>query len=77
MWHEGLIGVPSSDGSIKKVLYQVKVYDEGSEFGIGGGRISKLWLGIDGQRVANYDRGWDLEPTCEEAHAALKIPLNK
>ena len=76
MWHEGVIGIPQQDGSNIKVRYQVKSYDEGSMFGINEGRISKLWLQIDGQTAANYDRGWDVEPTCEAANMALCILLN-
>lgn len=76
MWHEGVIGIPQKDGSTVRVRYQVKSYEEGSVFGINEGRISKLWLQIDGRTVANYDRGWDIEPTCEAANLALCILLN-
>lgn len=76
MWHEGSISVPKADGSTVTVRYQVKAYDEGSVFGINEGRISKLWLQIGDCTVANYDRGWDVEPTCEEANLALCILLN-
>lgn len=39
-----------------------KVFDEGSEYGINGGRVSKL--GVKGRMmpIINYDRGWDLKP---------------
>ena len=77
MWREGSIGVPGSEGGIVSVRYQVKVYDEGSVFGINGGRISKLWLSIDGREVANYDRGWDVRPTRKEAEIALAILLDE
>lgn len=77
MWHEGSISVPKADGSTVIVVYQVKSYDEGSEFGINGGRISKLWLSINGSTVANYDCGWDIEPTSEEANLAPCILLNE
>lgn len=46
----------------------LKVYDEPSEiYGIDGGKISVLTIysiHTDGCRamVANYDRGWDLQP---------------
>lgn len=49
--------------------FKAKVYDEGSKFGINNGRISKLFvwkseLGrICNRKVANYDRGWDMQPT--------------
>ena len=32
---------------------------------------------MDGEWIANYDRGWDIEPTCEEANLALSILLNE
>lgn len=76
MWHEGVIGIPQKDGSTVRVRYQAKAHEEGSVFGINEGRISKLWLQINGQTVANYDRGWDVKPTCEEANLALCILLN-
>lgn len=44
-------------------------------YGINGGRISKLMIKIDGKIVCNYDRGWDIHPTCKEAEMALCILL--
>lgn len=76
MWQRGLIQVPQPDGSYVSVRYSVKVYDVGSRYGINGGRISKLWLQIDGKCAANYDRGWDVKPTCEAAEIALQILLD-
>ncbi len=49
-------------GKIDGFDFVVKRFDEGSEFGINGGRISKLWIGKDGKEYANYDRGWDRRP---------------
>lgn len=60
--------------------YEVKVYDEPSEFGINGGRISKLLVSLDtyGHEIqASYDRGWDLEPTTAEAKAVVDILLKR
>ena len=54
MWKEGSIRV---NGDI--FHYWIKQYEEGSEWGIEGGRISKLMLKRDGKIVCNYDRGWD------------------
>lgn len=74
MWHEGTIGVPAVDGSSSIVHYWVKNYEEPSEeYGINGGRISKLSLKMDGEWIANYDRGWDIAPTCRVADLALAI----
>lgn len=46
---------------------EIKHFAEGSEFGINEGRISKLWIGKNGQCYACYDRGWDKKPTDPEA----------
>ena len=76
MWKEGTIGIPKKDGGYKAVRYWIKVYDEPSEeYGINGGRISKLMIKIDDDTVCNYDRGLDIHPTCNEAEMALCILL--
>lgn len=76
MWSEGTIGIPKKDGGYKNVKYWVKHFEEPSEdYGINDGKISKLSLKMDGEWIANYDRGWDIEPTCEEAELALCILL--
>ncbi len=72
MWRTGTIKIED-----QVVSYEVKVYDVGSVFGINEGRISKLWLSINGKMVANYDRGWDVEPTCKAAEQALAILLEE
>lgn len=77
MWHEGTIGIPTKDGGYHAVHYWVKHFDEPNEtYGINGGKISKLSLKLSGQWIASYDRGWDIEPTCQEAELALCILLN-
>ena len=68
MWDKGTLEI---DGT--KVDYWVKHYEKGSEFGIDEGRISKLDCRLDGERILNYDRGWDLEPQTELATKALEI----
>lgn len=74
LWKEGTIGVNIK--SSKSVFhYWIKQYDEGSEYGIDGGRISKLMIKRGGEIVANYDRGWDIEPQDEDAKIALQIIL--
>ena len=78
-WHEGTIGIPQKDGSSKIAHYWVKAFEEGSEWGINGGKISKLSIKIDGELVANYDRGWDVKPAddYESAQLAYCILLNE
>jgi len=53
------------DGTIDGLRFQAKVYDEGSEFGINEGRVSKLWVRDEAlrQTILNYERGWDIKPT--------------
>ena len=72
LWHEGSIGWDKS-----RFHYWYKQYEIGSEFGIDGGRISKLTLKRDGETVANYDRGWDIEPVDEDTKAAVEILLDR
>ena len=78
-FHEGTIGIPQKDGSSKIAHYWVKAYDEGSAYGINEGKISKLQITIDGEMVASYDRGWDIEPAedDEATQIAYCILLNE
>ena len=70
MWNEGTISV---NGEI--FHYWMKQYEEGSEFGINGGRISKLTIKRSGREVYNYDRGEDIEPIDKNTETALAIIL--
>lgn len=70
-WHEGTIGIPQKDGSSKIAHYWVKAFEEGSKWGINGGKISKLSIKIDGEWVANYDRGWDVKPADDDEATQL------
>lgn len=72
MFREGSIKVKDSI-----IHYWVKHFEEGSEFGIGGGRISKLMLKENGTVVVNYDRGWDTKPANEESEIALAILMKE
>ena len=73
LWKEGTIGIPVKGGKTKIAHYWAKVYDEGSEYGINEGRISKLRINIDGETVVNYDRGWDVQPVDEDTQLAYEI----
>ena len=72
MWKEGSIKVNSSI-----FHYWMKQFDEGSEWGIEGGRISKLTIRIDDVTTANYDRGWDKKPTNDATWKALQVLLHE
>jgi hypothetical protein len=66
IWHEGTIGIPTGD-TYTVAHYLVKAYDKPSEnYGINGGKISKLSIKIDGKFTATYDRGWDIEPADDD-----------
>jgi hypothetical protein len=57
--------------------YSAKVYGEPSEdYGIEGGKISKLEIRFGDFPVARYDRGWDIEPETENAQLALLAILH-
>ena len=68
MWKEGVIGIYGTP-----YHYWIKVYEEGSVFGIEGGRICKLTIKREGKTVCRYDRGWDLEPVDEPTQLAYEI----
>ena len=70
MWKEGVILI-----NHRGYHYWVKQYVEGSQYGIDGGRISKLTIKRGGEIVCNYDRGWDIEPVDEDTQMALAILL--
>ena len=75
MWSEGIIACPATGGKFK---YWVKHFEEGSEFGIDGGRISKLAIRKAGgnRDLCSYERGWEVEPA-EEVKAVYAILLQK
>ena len=78
MWSEGMVRAAS--GMVYE--YQVKHYDEGSEFGVDGGRVSKLWIAVRGkvskEVVVSYERGWDVKPKKgTEAHEVMMDIIRK
>ena len=73
-WQIGTVSLPNSDS---KVTFEAKVYDSPSKFGINNGRISKLFIKIDGKEVCNYERGWDKKPSTADAKTAYKDILEK
>ena len=68
MWKEGALKVYDSI-----FHYWMKVYDAPSEFGINGGKISKLMLKRNGRIVYNYDRGEDTKAIDSDTEKALAI----
>jgi hypothetical protein len=64
MWSEGIIACLTTGGKYK---YWVKHFEDGSPFGINGGKVSKLTIRKVGETrdLCNYDRGWDTPPTDE------------
>ena len=70
-----------SEGSINiegvEVFYSVKHFDKGSEWGIEGGRISKLECRANGKTILHYDRGWDMEPETELGYLSYATLIDK
>lgn len=56
--------------------YWMKVYDIPSEFGIDGGKVSKLLLKRNDEIVCSYERGWDKMPIDDDTQLALEILLH-
>lgn len=59
----------------KEYIVTYKQFDKGSEFGIDGGRISKLSIRVGKNEICNYDRGWDFKPKTEDEKIVLKEVL--
>lgn len=59
------------------VEFWVKHFEEGSDYGINGGRISKLTVKHKDETLLNYDRDWDIKPATELGKKALKKMLEK
>ena len=70
MWKEGSLKIHDSI-----FHYCMKQYDEGSQYGIEGGRISKPMLKRNGEVVCNYERGWDIKPSDTDTQLALELLL--
>lgn len=68
MWTKGMV-----DG----YDYCIKHFNEGSIYGIDGGKISKLEIRRDGKIHVNYDRGWDIEPQGAEVKAVFEKILRQ
>lgn len=47
------------------------------DYGMDGGRISKLMLKRDGEITYNYDRGLDIPPADKETEMALAILMKE
>jgi hypothetical protein len=76
MWSEGIIASPTTGGKYK---YWVKHFEEGSEYGIDGGKISKLTIRKVGESkdLYNFDRGMDVDCANDEVRTVLNIILAK
>lgn len=73
MWTNGTMNINGTE-----IKYCVKHYSEPSEdYGIEGGRISKMELRISGKTTMCYERGWETEPEDEESQLAYMALLRK
>ena len=73
MWEKGTLLIEGTS-----VKYWVKHYEQPSEeYGIDGGRISKMELRVNGKVTLNYDRGWDIEPEDEASQLAYAALLKQ
>lgn len=64
-------GTATVNGTV--YAFDVKHFDEGSDWGLKGGCISKLGINTNTEGcVVNFDRGWDRRPQTEETKAVFK-----
>ncbi len=76
-WTKGHVG-----GDQDGYDFHIKHFDNGSEYGIDGGKISKLEMRVGSgfkpyaKIVAHYDRGWDVR-VHKQAQAAYEAILAK
>ena len=81
-WVDGRLEemTPDESSVLNNYFFWAKLYDEGSKFGINGGRISKLLIYKNGfgcsrhnaSILANYERGWDIQPKAKYEKEVLK-----
>ena len=57
--------------------FDVKHFDEGSDWGLKGGCISKLSIKTGEGYLVNFDRGWDRRPQTEETKAVFKALVDR
>ena len=75
MWHEGTIGAPVN-GKMIACHYWVKTYTRNSkQYGLEGGKISKVTIRIGGTYTCNYDRGWDIEPSEDDEATQIALAI--
>jgi hypothetical protein len=64
--------------------FSAKLFDSGSDYGINGGRVSKLSIrGVSAKyddapyngTIVNYDRGWDIHPKITEEREVFQAVL--
>ena len=54
------------------ITFSAKMFDDGSQYGVNNGRVSKLDIRKDGRIIVNFDRGWDVKPQTAEHKAVYK-----
>ena len=71
-------GEPWSHGTVtlgngRAFAFHMKHFENPSDFGIDGGRISKLDIrtAATNKVVVNFDRGWDIKPRTSDHKAVL------
>ena len=62
-----------------RYLFEVKRSEEPSAFGLDEGHIIKLWVAFAGgySPIANFDRGWDRLPRCQEHVDVLQTIIDR
>ena len=73
-WHEGTIGI-SANGNNRIAHYWVKNNVRRNNHNFNGGKITKLLIRINGETVADYDRGWIIKPDENDEPVQIAIAI--
>jgi len=72
-------GMPWTGGKYGSLIWEIKHFQQGSQFGIKNGKISKLFISDKSinKTLVEYDRGWSTKPTRKAAKELFELLLKK
>ena len=60
-------------GTYNGLEFQAKIFSAPSKFGIGNGRVSRLFVKSPRGTALRFERGWDKKPRSQKGKALLNI----
>lgn len=74
----GVIGIPDAKDNTRYTSCRYEIIcnmGKSKKYGLNGGKIVRLTIGVNGKVTASYDKGWVIEPEDEPSQLALCILL--